>query len=90
MGIVVPFPQVDALSAQVRVLKVVSDQIDQVLLQAMYREGLLPHELVALLAHRLGHFMRHVDCKSELWKVCEKVLREQAQLMGGDHDHSIA
>lgn len=58
----------------------VSDEIDAVLLKHISAGTVDPRDLAGLMAHRLGSLMRHIDQKSKLWDVCEKVLKAQAAL----------
>lgn len=79
MAKIIEFPKNRAKDAHLHKLKDLSDQMDQVVLAAL-REGVDPHEIAGLLAHRLGTLIRPIDHKSELWTVCEKVLKKQASL----------
>lgn len=78
MGKVIKFPQEKCSPSEAMKLKEVSDAIDGILVDALQDKGLSPHELAGLLAHRLGTFMRPIDSKSDLWDICEKVLKRQA------------
>ena len=78
MGKVIKFPQDKSRPGEAMKLKQVSDAIDSILIDALEKKGLAPHELAGLLAHRLGSFMRPMDSKSDLWDICEKVLKRQA------------
>ncbi|MFK7824553.1 MAG: hypothetical protein AB8G05_10370 [Oligoflexales bacterium] len=80
MGKVIKFPEDKCKPSEAMKLKQVSDAIDSVLIDALESKGLAPHELAGLLAHRLGSFMRPMDSKSDLWDICEKVLKRQAVL----------
>ena len=59
-------------------LKEVSDQIDDTLVAALMDQSVEYKELVALLAHRFGALLSHAEEKRKLWKICEKIMREQA------------
>lgn len=58
----------------------VSDEIDAVILKHISAGTIDPRDLAGLMAHRLGTLMRHIDQKSKLWDVCEKVLKAQAAI----------
>ncbi len=77
MAKIIKFPAAKAFPPEVRQLKELSDQIDEVVLNAI-RSGVDPNEVAGLLAHRLGTLLRGVDTKTKLWDVCEKVLKRQA------------
>ncbi len=57
-----------------------ADEIDQVLLRHLSDEDIDPRELVGVLSHRLGTLMNHLEEKAELYYVCQKVMKKQAQL----------
>jgi len=61
-------------------LMVIADEIDAVILRHLNAETVDPRDLAGLLAHRLGTLMRHLDGKTRLWGVCEKVLKKQAAI----------
>ena len=61
-------------------LKSVSSKIDCLIINALETGDLNSHEMIALLAHRLGTLLRHYEHKAELWHVCEQVLKKQASL----------
>ena len=87
MGKVIPFPsggkterrdkevEGDAL----RLMKI-ADDIDSLILKHLEDGSIDPHDIAGLLAHRLGTLMRHLDEKSKLWDVCERVLKKQAAI----------
>lgn len=58
----------------------VSDELDAVILKYIEAGTVDPRDLAGLMAHRLGTLMRHLDQKSKLWDVCERVLKSQAAL----------
>jgi hypothetical protein len=58
----------------------VADALDKVILESLQSEMLEAQDVAGILAHRLGTLMRHMDRKSELWDVCERVLKRQAAL----------
>ena len=81
MGKVLPFQKkpdrVDVKSVK---LLHVADEIDRVILECLKSPDIEPHDIAGILSHRLGTMMRHMDGKSELWDVCERVLKKQAAL----------
>lgn len=80
MGKVLPFKRDTQLDKAARKLVAMSAEIDQVILKYVSDDEVDPGEVAGLLSHRLGSLMRHIERKSELWDVCEKVLRRQANL----------
>jgi len=54
-------------------------EIDGILLKYL-EEGVDDRELLGMLAHRLGSFLKSVESKEELWMVCERVLKRQARI----------
>jgi hypothetical protein len=65
---------------EARRLMRVADDIDQVILKHLHGGEIEARDLAGLLAHRLGTLMRHMDEKSELWDVCQRVLKGQAAI----------
>ena len=57
-----------------------ADEIDQVLMRHLADEDINPRELVGVLSHRLGTLMNRLEEKDELWHVCQKVMKKQAQI----------
>lgn len=57
-----------------------ADEIDQVLMRHLTDDDIDPRELVGVLAHRLGTLMNRLEEKDELWHVCQKVMKRQAQI----------
>lgn len=57
-------------------------EIDDVLLKYLKDEQIETQELIGVVAHRLGSLLKHAENKDELWAVCEKILKRQAQLDG--------
>lgn len=81
MGQLIRFPgQKTKELATAEKLVVVAEEIDAVILKHLQDEGIDPRDLVGLLAHRMGTLMNHLDEKSELWHVCEKVMKKQAKI----------
>ena len=58
----------------------IAEEIDAVILKHLQDDNIDPRDLVGLLSHRLGTLMNHLDEKSELWFICEKVMKKQAQI----------
>lgn len=54
-------------------------EIDSILLKYL-GEGVEERDLLGMLAHRLGSFLKSVESKEELWTVCERVLKRQAKI----------
>ena len=80
MGKIIQFPQEKVRLSAAKNLKNVSDQLDSVILGALH-QGMDAHEISGILAHRLGSLMKNIDQKSELWDVCQKVLKKQAGII---------
>ena len=59
----------------------IAEEIDAVILKHLQDDDIDPRDLVGLLSHRLGTLMNHLEEKSELWYVCERVMKKQAQLI---------
>ena len=58
----------------------IADEIDAIILKNIENDDIEVRDLVGVLSHRLGALMKHLDEKSELWQVCEKVMKQQAHL----------
>jgi hypothetical protein len=58
----------------------IADEVDAVIIKHLRAGDIDPKDLAGLMAHRLGTLMRHIDEKSVLWGVCEKVLKRQAAI----------
>lgn len=80
MAKIIKFPKEQRVSKQIQTLKRISDDIDKIIVSALITDGVDPHELAGLMAHRLGSLLRGFDDKSKTWYVCEKVLKKQAIL----------
>lgn len=80
MGKVIQFPQKEKFSEEAVQMKDVSDQLDAVILDALY-EGMDPYEVAGLLSHRLGSLMHSMEDRARLWKVLERVLKRQADIV---------
>jgi hypothetical protein len=57
-----------------------ADEIDQLLMRHLADDDIDPRELVGVLSHRLGTLMNRLEEKDELWHVCQKVMKRQAQI----------
>jgi len=79
MGKVIQLP-VKSKDAEAERLMGIAHEIDAVILKHLDLGDVDPRDLAGLLAHRLGTLMRHLDQKSQLWDVCEKVLKAQAAI----------
>jgi hypothetical protein len=80
MGKIIQFPVRDATEASAKQMMRIADEIDAVIVRHLDAGEIDPRDLAGLIAHRLGTLMRHIDGKSKLWDVCEKVLKAQAAL----------
>ncbi len=80
MGKVIQFPQVDQKDAEAKKLMGIADEIDAVIIKHLNGGDVDPRDLAGLLAHRLGTLMRHLEGKTAVWDVCEKVLKTQAAI----------
>ena len=58
----------------------ISAEIDALILKYLSDPDINDFELAGLLAHRLGTLISHIEKKSELWDVCEQVVRKQAKI----------
>ena len=82
MGKVLEFKTPEERRAETVTYKLVkmADEIDQVLMRHLADEDIDPRELVGVLSHRLGSLMNRLEEKDELWYVCQKVMKKQAQI----------
>ena len=67
-------------SPEVIKLKIISDKIDDIILDALTKKTVTPTELAGIMSHRLGNILKHFENKDELWAFCEDVLKNQACL----------
>jgi hypothetical protein len=80
MGRVIPFPSKLERDAEAKKMIQIANELDSVILRHLDVGDVDPRDMAGLIAHRLGTLMRHIDEKSKLWDVCEKVLKAQAAL----------
>lgn len=80
MGQIIQFPSRPARDGEALKMMKVADEIDAVILKHLEAGELDPRDIAGLIAHRLGTLMRHLDGKSKLWDVCEKVAKAQAAI----------
>jgi hypothetical protein len=83
MGEIIKFPEQsrgNGRDKEAEVLLRIADEIDAVILENLRSGAVDPRDMAGLLAHRLGTLMRHIEQKSLLWDVCEKVLKAQAAI----------
>jgi hypothetical protein len=83
MGKLIPFrPKQAELDKESLKLMKIADDIDAVILRYVAEDDISPRDIAGLLAHRLGTLMRNIPSaeREMLWVVCEKVLKEQAEL----------
>ena len=70
----------DTVDRTAAAMKALADNLDSSIVDCLQSTPVNLHEVAGLLAHRLGSLMRHMDQKSELWSVCEQVLKKQAAI----------
>ena len=58
----------------------IADDIDALILDHLQDNEVEIKDIAGLLSHRLGTLMNHLEDKSELWFVLEKVLKKQARI----------
>ena len=58
----------------------IADDIDDVILKHLQDNDVEIKDIAGLLSHRLGTLMNHLEDKSELWFILEKVLKKQARI----------
>lgn len=80
MAKIIPFRKVEKPDKEILKLLKISDEFDAVLLRHLSAGDVDPIDLVGVLAHRLGTLMNRIEEKSELWDVCERVVKKQAAL----------
>ncbi len=80
MSKVIKFPVQKRCDPEVLKLKEISDQLDEIILTHLTQGHVEVKDIAGLLSHRLGTLMRHLDDKSRIWDVCEKVLKKQAAI----------
>lgn len=84
MGVVIKFKAKEAQETKQDLMAEkmveIAEEIDAVILKHLQDDGVDPRDLVGLLAHRMGTLMNHLDEKSELWGICEKVMKKQARI----------
>ena len=80
MGKIIQFPQRGSNDSQAKHLMGIADEIDAVIIRHLNAADVDPRDLAGLLAHRLGTLMRHLEQKTAVWDVCEKVLKTQAAI----------
>ena len=81
MGRLIKFPgrKTKELATAEKLVEV-AEEVDAVILKHLQDDSIDPRDLVGLLAHRMGTLMNHLDEKSELWQICEKVMKKQAKI----------
>lgn len=60
----------------------IANEIDELVMRHLTDPQIDPRELVGVLSHRLGSLISHLEEKDELWYVCQKVVKKQAQIDG--------
>ena len=66
--------------AEAKRLMAIADEIDAVIVKHLHDGDIDPSDLAGLIAHRLGTLMRHLEQKSKVWDVCERVAKAQAAI----------
>ena len=81
MGQIIQFPgNQTGRDVEAKRLMRIADEIDALILKHLDQGEVDPRDLAGLMAHRLGTLMRHLEQKSKLWDVCEKVVKAQAAI----------
>ena len=81
MGKVLKFRQKERQEDRItRKMIEIADDIDAVILKHLQDSDVEIKDVAGLLSHRLGTLMNHLEDKSELWFVIEKVLKKQARI----------
>ena len=80
MGKLINFPGSSRFPSEIKALKKTSDRMDEIIITALSEESVDPKELAALIAHRFGSLLALMDEKKKLWKICEKIICEEAGL----------
>ena len=81
MGKIIKFPdKIDEMTPELIRLKKVSDQIDRIIVENLEQNTVDSHEMIGILAHRLGTLLRNMEKKRELWQVCQEVICDQSHL----------
>lgn len=80
MAKIIPFRPSKEEQKSIHKLLELGQQIDDVILRYMQDPDVDPRELAGILSHRLGTLMAGMDERSELWEVCERVMKRQAKI----------
>jgi hypothetical protein len=64
---------------EARLLKIGSD-FDSIITKWLSSKDTTVKELAGVLAHRFGSLLRCVTRKEDLWKLCERILKKQAEI----------
>ena len=80
MGKILKFTPKPVVDHEAEKLVRIANAIDAVVLRHLQEGDVDARDMAALLAHRLGTLLNHMDGKTTLWEFCEKVLRQQAAL----------
>ena len=79
MGDILQFPSSKVHEPEAIKLKEIADELDRVLLHHL-KGGADPRDIAGIVAHRLGTLICRLENKSELWNLCEKILKKQAKI----------
>ena len=80
MAKILQFRKSDKPDKEIVKLLKVADEIDGIILSHLGPNGVDPIDLAGVLAHRLGTLINKISEKSELWHICERVVKKQAAL----------
>lgn len=58
----------------------IANAIDAVVLTNLEDDKVDARDMAALLAHRLGTLISHIEDKEMIWDFCQKVLKAQAKM----------
>ena len=89
MAKVISFPSERRPSSQLCKMKVLSDQIDELILRSMQKQDLDPQEILGVLAHRTGNLLGHMENKKDFWSVCKKIIKDQAKIITKNNSTQI-
>ena len=81
MGKVLKFRQKERQEDRItRKMIEIADDVDAVILKHLQDNDVETKDLAGILSPRLGTLMNHLEDKSELWHILEKVLKKQARI----------
>lgn len=80
MGKVITFKPREKTDPEAIKLMKIADAIDSVVLSNLEGDTIDARDMAALLAHRLGTLISHIEDKEVIWDFCQKVLKAQAKI----------